>query len=317
MTDRPLDREKASQYNITITATDKGTPPLSTNKTILLQISDINDNAPAFEKASYSIYVPENNPSGASIFQIQAFDPDVDQNSHITYSILTSNIEELPISSYISIHSETGTIYAQRSFDYEQFREFQLQVKAQDGGSPSLSSNVTVRVFILDRNDNSPQILSPSPDSKDSALFEMIPRSAEADYLVTKVVAVDADSGHNAWLSYQLIQATEPAFFTIDSHTGEIRTARTFMERDSVKQRLVLLVKDNGRPPLSASVTLNLVFAENFQEALPEMKNQMNSSEDQSDLQFYLVVALALMSFLFLLSVILAIAIKLRQIQKE
>ncbi|KAK9403756.1 protocadherin Fat 4-like [Crotalus adamanteus] len=313
LTDRLLDREKASQYNITITATDKGTPPLSTNKTILLQISDINDNAPAFEKASYSIYVPENNPSGASIFQIQAFDPDVDQNSHITYSILTSNIEELPISSYISIHSETGTIYAQRSFDYEQFREFQLQVKAQDGGSPSLSSNITIRVFILDRNDNSPQILSPSPDSKDSALFEMVPRSAEADYLVTKVVAVDADSGHNAWLSYQLIQATEPALFTVGSHTGEIRTARTFMERDAVKQRLVLLVKDNGWPPLSASVTLNLVFAENFQEALPEMKNQMNSSEDQSDLQFYLVVALALMSFLFLLSVILAIAIKLRQ----
>ncbi|XP_029142585.1 protocadherin gamma-B4-like [Protobothrops mucrosquamatus] len=233
LTDRPLDREKASQYNITITVTDKGTPPLSTNKTILLQISDINDNAPAFEKASYSIYVPENNPSGASIFQIQAFDPDVDQNSHITYSILTSNIEELPISSYISIHSETGTIYAQRSFDYEQFREFQLQVKAQDGGSPSLSSNVTVRVFILDRNDNSPQILSPSPNSKDSAFFEMVPRSAEADYLVTKVVAVDADSGHNAWLSYQLIQATEPALFTVGSHTGEIRTARTFMERDA------------------------------------------------------------------------------------
>ncbi|XP_060540924.1 protocadherin gamma-B5-like [Pantherophis guttatus] len=313
MTDRPLDREKASQYNITITAIDKGTPPLSANKTILLQISDMNDNAPAFEKASYSIYVPENNLSGASIFQIQAFDPDVDQNSHITYSILTSNIEELPISSYISIHFETGIIYAQRSFDYEQFREFQLQVKAQDGGSPPLSSNVTVRVFILDRNDNSPQILSPSPDSKDSALFEMVPHSAEADYLVTKVVAVDADSGHNAWLSYQLIQATEPALFSVGSHTGEIRTARTFLERDAVKQRLVLLVKDNGQPTLSASVTLNLVFAENFQEALPEMKNQMKSSEDQSDLQFYLVVALAVMSFLFLLSVILAIAIKLRQ----
>uniref|UniRef100_A0A8C6VNH0 Cadherin domain-containing protein n=1 Tax=Naja naja TaxID=35670 RepID=A0A8C6VNH0_NAJNA len=302
LTDKPLDREKASQYNITITAIDKGTPPLSANKTIVLQISDINDNAPAFEKASYSIYVPENNPSGASIFQIQAFDPDLDQNSHITYSILTSNIEELPISSYISIHSETGIAHAQRSFDYEQFREFQLQVKAQD-----------VRVFILDQNDNSPQILSPSPDSKDSALFEMVPRSAEADYLVTKVVAVDADSGHNAWLSYQLIQATEPTLFTVGSHTGEIRTARTFMERDAVKQRLVVLVKDNGQPTLSASVTLNLVFAENFQEALPEMKSQMNSSEDQSDLQFYLVVALAVMSFLFLLSVILAIAIKLRQ----
>nr|XP_034959343.1 protocadherin gamma-B5-like [Zootoca vivipara] len=312
-TDSLLDRERTPAYNITITATDKGTPPLSTHKTISLQISDINDNAPTFQKPSYSIYVPENNPSGVSIFTIKASDPDVDQNSRIMYSILNSNIEELPISSYISINSETGTIYAQRSFDYEQFREFQLQVKAQDGGSPPLSSNVTVRVFVLDRNDNSPRILSPSQEAKGSALFEMVPRSAKADYLVTKVVAMDADSGHNAWLSYHLTQATEPALFTVGSHTGEIRTSRAFVERDAVKQRLVIMVKDNGQPSLSATITLNLVFAENFQEALPEMKSQPSSSEYQSDLQFYLVLALAVISFLFLLTVILAVTMKLRQ----
>ncbi|XP_061442319.1 protocadherin gamma-B1-like isoform X24 [Rhineura floridana] len=311
--DSPLDREKIPEYNITITATDKGTPPLIIHKIISLQISDINDNSPSFEKSSYAIYVPENSPSGASIFSVKASDPDVEQNSRITYSILNSNIEELPISSYISINSETGTIYAQRSFDYEQFREFQLQVKAQDGGSPPLSSNVTVRVFILDRNDNSPRILSPSQETKGSALFEMVPRSAEADYLVTKVVAVDADSGHNAWLSYHLTQATEPTLFTIGSHTGEIRTARAFVERDAMKQRLVIMVKDNGQPALSATITLNLVFAENFQEALPEMKSQPSSSEYQSDLQFYLVLALALISFLFLLTVLLAITMKLHR----
>ncbi|CAI5780378.1 protocadherin Fat 2-like [Podarcis lilfordi] len=313
LTDSPLDREIALQYNISVTASDNGTPLLSSHKSITLLIADINDNAPTFQKPSYNIYVPENNPSGASIFTIKASDPDVDQNSRITYSILNSNIEELPISSYISINSETGTIYAQRSFDYEQFREFRLQVKAQDGGSPPLSSNVTVRVFVLDRNDNSPRILSPSQEAKGSALFEMVPRSAEADYLVTKVVAVDADSGHNAWLSYHLTQATEPALFTVGSHTGEIRTSRAFVERDAVKQRLVILVKDNGQPSLSATMTLNLVFAENFQEALPEMKSQPSSSEYQSDLQFYLVLALAVISFLFLLTVIPAVTMKLHQ----
>ncbi|XP_042319271.1 protocadherin gamma-B5-like isoform X19 [Sceloporus undulatus] len=313
LTEGPLDRERNPEYNITITATDKGTPPLSTHETISLQISDINDNAPAFEKSSYSIYVPENNPSGASIFTIKASDLDAGKNAKITYSILSSNIQDLPISSYISINSETGTIYAQRSFDYEQFREFQLQVKAQDEGSPPLSSNATLRVFVLDRNDNTPRILSPSQEAKGSVLFEMVPRSAEEDYLVTKVVAVDADSGHNAWLSYHLVQAAEPALFTIGSHTGEIRTARAFVERDAVKQRLVVVVKDNGQPPLSATITLNLVFAENFQEALPEMKNQSRDSVVQSDLQFYLVLALALISFLFLLTVIVAITMKLRQ----
>nr|XP_034959284.1 protocadherin gamma-B5-like [Zootoca vivipara] len=313
LTDSPLDREKASGYNITIMATDKGSPPLSSNKTISLQISDINDNPPAFEKSIYSVFMPENNPSGASIFALKALDPDLDRNSRITYSILNSNMEELPLSSYVSINSETGTIYAQRSFDYEQFREFQIQVKAQDGGSPSLSNTTTVWVYILDQNDNSPRVLYPLPGAEGSALFEMVPHSAEPGYLVTKVVAVDADSGHNAWLSYQVLQATEPALFTIGTHTGEIRTSRALLEKDAVKQKLVILVKDNGKAPLSATVVLNLVVAENFQEALPEMTRQSSDTGHHSDLQFYLVLALALISFLFLLTVILVIVMKLRQ----
>ncbi|XP_067423477.1 protocadherin gamma-B1-like [Emydura macquarii macquarii] len=310
ITEMSLDRERTPEYNITVTATDKGTPPLSTQKTILLQISDINDNAPVFEKPSYTAYVPENNPSGASVFSVTASDRDLDRNARVTYSILNGNIEEVPLSSYISINSQTGAIYAQRSFDYEQFREFEMQVKAQDGGSPPLSSNVTVRVFILDQNDNAPRILYPSLGADGSASFEMVPRSAEAGYLVTKVVAVDADSGHNAWLSYHLLQATEPALFSMGLHSGELRTARAFLDKDAVKHRLVALVKDNGQPPLSATVTLHLVFAENFQEALPEMSDQSGDSASQSDLQFYLVLALALISFLFLLTVTLAIVMK-------
>ncbi|CAM4590105.1 unnamed protein product [Lepidochelys olivacea] len=310
ITDSTLDREKIPEYNITVTAADKGTPPLSAQKIILLQISDINDNAPVFEKPSYTAYVPENNPSGASIFSVKASDRDLDRNARVTYSILSSNLEEVALSSYISINSQTGAIYAQRSFDYEQFREFEVQVKAQDGGSPPLSSNVTVRVFIVDQNDNAPRILYPSLGADGSALFEMVPRSAEAGYLVTKVVAVDADSGHNAWLSYHLLQATDPSLFSMGLQSGEIRTARAFADRDAVKHRLVTLVKDNGQPPLSATVTLNLVFAESFQEALPEMSDQSGDSASQSDLQFYLVLALALISFLFLLAVTLAIVMK-------
>nr|DAA06608.1 TPA_inf: protocadherin gamma b6 isoform [Anolis carolinensis] len=313
LTDGPLDRERTPEYNITITATDKGTLPLSTEKTIFLKISDINDNSPAFEKSSYTAFVPENNPSSSSIFQVRASDPDLERNGQITYSLLRSNIQELPLLSYLSINSESGTIYAQRSFDYEQCQEFQVEVRAQDGGSPPLSSTATVKVFILDQNDKSPQILYPSQGVEGSALFEMVPRSAEEGYLVTKVVAVDADSGHNAWLSYHLVQATEPGLFTIGAHNGEIRTSRTFLERDALKQRLVILVKDNGQPPLSSTVSLNLVFAETFQEALPEINSQPRDPEYQLDLQFYLVLALALISFLFLLTVILAILTRLRK----
>nr|XP_020655057.1 protocadherin gamma-B6-like [Pogona vitticeps] len=313
LTEGSLDRERTPEYNVTIIATDKGTPPLSTHKSISIRISDINDNPPFFEQPSYTAYIPENNPSGASIFQVKASDPDLDRNARITYSILGSNLEELPLSSYISINSETGAIYAQRSFDYEQFREFQIQVKAQDGGSPPLDSSVPVTVCVLDRNDNTPQILYPSQATEGSSLFEMVPRSAEPGYLVTKVVAVDADSGHNSWLSFHLLQATEPSLFSIGSHTGEIQTARAMLERDAVKQRLVVMVKDNGHPPLSATVTLNLVFAENFQEALPEMNAQPLDSESQSGLQFYLVLALALVSFLFLVAVMLTVVLKFQR----
>ncbi|KAM7162923.1 LOW QUALITY PROTEIN: uncharacterized protein RBU57_009885 [Macrochelys suwanniensis] len=313
LTDSTLDRERTPEYNITITATDNGSPPLSTQKTILLQIWDINDNAPVYDKPSYTAYVPENNPSGSSIFSVKASDRVLDRNARVTYSILSSSIEEVPLSSSISINSQTGAIYTQRSFDYEQFREFEVQVKAQDGGSPSLSSNVTIRVFILDQNDNAHRIMYPSLGADGSALFEMVPRSAEAGYLVTKVVAVDAHSRHNAWLSYHLLQATDPMLFSMGLHTGEIRTARAFPDRDAVKHRLVTLVKDNGQPLLSATVTLNLVFAENFQEALPEIIDQSGDSASHSDLQFYLVLALALISFLFLLTVTLTIVMKLRK----
>uniref|UniRef100_A0ACB8EBK4 Uncharacterized protein n=1 Tax=Sphaerodactylus townsendi TaxID=933632 RepID=A0ACB8EBK4_9SAUR len=313
LTEGALDREKSPQYNLTITATDKGTPPLTTYRTITLQISDINDNSPVFEESSYNLFVPENNPSGASIYTVKASDPDLDLNSKITYSILTSNIEDLPLSSYLSINSETGTLYAQRSFDYEQFREFRIQVKAQDGGSPSLSSNVTVWVFVLDQNDNSPRILYPRPRDDDSALFEMVPRSAESGYLATKVVAVDADSGHNAWISYHQVQATDPALFSIGLHTGEVRISRAFVETDSVKQKLTILVKDSGSPALSVTVTLNLVFAENFQEALPEMSKLPTDSASQYDMNTILVIAIVFVSFIFFFTALTVLILKCRR----
>ncbi|XP_029439959.1 protocadherin gamma-B1-like [Rhinatrema bivittatum] len=313
LTDSILDREKVAEYNITVIAIDKGSPPTFTRKTIHLEVSDVNDNAPVFESISYIAYVPENNPLGASIYSVKASDLDLDQNARVTYSILNGNIVDVPFSSYISINSQTGIIYAQRSFDYEELREFRMQVKAQDGGSPALSTNVTLKVFILDQNDNAPEILYPSLESDGSALFEMVPPSSDAGYLVTKVVAVDADSGHNAWLSYQLLQATEPELFNIALHNGEIRTSRIFMGKYSVKQRLIISVKDNGQPPLSATVTLNIIFSENIQQVPPELINQSSEASFQSNLNFYLIIALALICFLFLLTGILVAVMKFRK----
>ncbi|MEE6478653.1 hypothetical protein FKM82_011928 [Ascaphus truei] len=313
LTTSNMDRERVSGYNVTIKAVDKGSPPLSTNKTIRLTISDVNDNPPVFEKTSYVAYVPENNPPGTSICSVHASDLDFNDNAQIIYSILSTNIEEVQMSSYVSINSVTGVIYAQSSFDYEQIREFQFQVMAKDSGSPPLSTNVTVKICIIDKNDNAPKILYPSPDTEGTALFEFIPRSSEKGFLVTKIVAVDADSGHNAWLSYHLLHVSDPYFFIIGQHTGEIRMARTFQDTDTLRQRVIVMVKDNGYSSLSATVTLNLVVAENFQQVLPELSNQPNDSDTPSNVTIYLVISIALISLLFILTVMVTVISKCRK----
>ncbi|XP_075061012.1 protocadherin gamma-B2-like [Mixophyes fleayi] len=305
-----MDREKVSDYNITILATDRGSSPLSSSRTIRLEISDVNDNPPIFMKSTYVAYVPENNLPGASIYSIQASDPDIGDNAKIIYSIFSSNTEDLPVSSYLSINIETGVLYAQRSFDYEQHKEFLIQVTARDNGSPSLSSNVTLIIRIVDQNDNSPKILYPSPESGGPAVFEMVPFASEQGSLITKVVAVDADSGHNAWLSYHFIHVSEPSHFIISQHTGEIRTSRVFQEKDILKHKVVVMVKDNGDPSLSATVTLSLVVSDNFQQVVPKLSNQLKDEDPQYNLQLYLVIALVLISFLFIVTVMLVIISK-------
>eukprot|EP00079_Xenopus_tropicalis_P009530 XP_002933688.1 PREDICTED: protocadherin gamma-B5-like [Xenopus tropicalis] len=309
VTSSSMDREVTCEYKISIMATDKGLPPLSTSKTIQLTISDVNDNAPVFEKPSYIAYVPENNPPGTSIHRINASDLDLNENGQIMYSIISNNTEDALVSSHVSINSGTGVVYALHSFDYEQIREFSFQVMARDSGSPPLNSSVTVRICIVDRNDNAPKILYPSLDSERTALFEFIPRYSTKGYLVTKVIAVDADTGHNAWLSYHFLQVPEPSMFTIGQHTGEIRISRDFQEVDSLKQKIVVLVKDNGDPSLTATVALNLVIAENFQ-VLPELNNQPIKLETTSNITFFLVLAIAMISVLFILTVIVAVISK-------
>ncbi|OCT87868.1 hypothetical protein XELAEV_18021571mg [Xenopus laevis] len=308
-----LDQEEIDRYNITIKATDKGSPPLSTTKTFTLLISDVNDNSPAFEQNRYVVYIPENNPSGSSIIQVQASDPDLDDNAKITYSIINTNTADFPMYSCVSINSMTGVLYAQCSFDYEQLKEIDIQVMVKDNGSPSLNSTTKVKIYITDLNDNSPKILYPSTGEDNSAMFEIVPQSSNKGDLVTKVIAVDADSGHNAWLSYQFLQGSEPPVFTISQHTGEIRTLRVFQETEVRKHKVIVLVKDNGTPPRSTTINFNIIVTENVQQDIPQINNQFQNSDSLLNLDMYLVVALAVISFLFTLTVMLAVISKCRK----
>ncbi|XP_071024083.1 protocadherin gamma-A12-like isoform X36 [Oncorhynchus clarkii lewisi] len=301
-----LDREIISDYNITITATDEGSPPLSSSMTIHVSVSDVNDNPPVFEEQSYSAYVTENNKPGSSICSVTARDQDWRQNGTVVYSLLPSGVNGVLVSSFLSINGDTGVIHAVRTFDYEQFRSFKVHVVARDNGSPPLSSNVTVNIFITDENDNSPQILYPAP-AGNSLMTEMVPKAALAGSLVSKVIAVDADSGQNAWLSYHIMKSTDPGLFTIALHSGEIRAQRDISESDSMKQNLVISVNDNGQPTLSTTCYVYLLISDNLAE-VPELKDM--TYEDSSKLTSYLIIGLVSVSTFFLTFIILILAVR-------
>ncbi|XP_070769967.1 protocadherin gamma-A4-like [Enoplosus armatus] len=302
-----LDRELVSDYNVTITATDEGSPPLSSSKTVELSVADINDNPPVFEEQSYSAHVTENNKPGSTLCSVTARDPDWRQNGTVIYSLLPGEVNGAPVSSYLSVNGDTGVIHAVRSFDYEQFRSFKVHVMARDNGSPPLSSNVTVSVFISDVNDNSPQILYPAPEGN-SFMTELVPKAAHGGSLVSKVIAVDADSGQNAWLSYHIVKSSDPGLFTIGLHSGEIRTQRDISESDSMKQNLIVAVKDNGQPSLSATCSMYLLISDNLAE-VPELKD-ISYDEKNSKLTSYLIIALVSVSTFFLTFIIIILGVR-------
>ncbi len=188
-----------------------------------MKVTDVNDNPPVFQESVYNSYLLENNSPGVSILTIRARDPDENQNARISYILEESDLGGSPVGTYVSVNSESGVVHAVRSLDYEQIKNIKITIKAQDGGSPLLCSNVTVNIFIQDQNDNAPQVLYPV-QSGASVVAEIVPRSADVGYLVTKVVAVDVDSGQNAWLSYKLQKATDRALFEVGLQNGEIRT---------------------------------------------------------------------------------------------
>ncbi|XP_075397821.1 protocadherin beta-14-like [Tenrec ecaudatus] len=309
--DKALDREMRAEYNITITVTDLGSPRLKAEHTIRVLVSDVNDNAPTFTQTSYTLFIRENNSPGLHLGTVSATDRDTGTNAQVTYSLLPPRDPHLALASLVSIHAEQGHLFALRALDFEALRAFEFRVGAADAGSPALSSEALVRVVVVDDNDHAPLVLYPPAPNGSAPCPELVPRAAEEGYLVSKVVAVDGDAGQNAWLSYQLLKATEPGLFRVWAHNGEVRTARPLGERDAAQHRLVVLVQDHGEPALSASVTLHVLLVDGFsQPYLPRPEGARD--EAQADwLTVYLVIALASVSSLFLCSVLLFVALRL------
>ncbi|KAM3869300.1 protocadherin alpha-C2-like [Diretmus argenteus] len=305
---KPLDREIISRYDITFRVTDRGSPSLSDNETITVEVLDINDNAPTFPQSLYMIHVMENNAPGALLTSLSALDPDLNENQYLVYFIMEKEIVNTSMSMLFSINPENGNLYALKTFDYERERDFLFHIEARDSGVPPLSSNVTVHIIILDQNDNTPLIVSPWR-AQGSLIEEVIPRSTDKGHLVAKVIAIDADSEQNSRVTYQLLQITDATLFSLDQYNGEIRTTRMFSYRDPRQQRMVVVAKDNGDPPLSATVTIKISTVEHvmsFSETT-EVPLEYNLF---TDLNLYLVIGLGTVSFLLLITILVIIVLK-------
>ncbi|XP_039630317.1 protocadherin gamma-C5-like isoform X7 [Polypterus senegalus] len=305
VTSTSLDREAFPEYKVDIIAKDSGTPVLSTKKTLTVTVLDVNDNPPTFAHPSYSVYTKENNTPGSVLCAVSATDPDLGTNSQLSYSIVDTTAQGTSLSSFVYINSENGNIHTLNSFDYEQVKNVEIQVQVTDNGSPPLHSNATVHLFILDENDNAPVVLYPPPDMG-SLPLQKISRSVKAGHLVTKVTAVDADAGHNAWISYQLLDMPDNPLYTISQYTGEIRTRREVTEQDGAIQGLTVEIKDNGQPALSATVSVEITLEDGSLEPMLDVRDKSHSARYATkDVTLYLIISLAAVSAISFLTFII------------
>lgn len=311
VTDRPLDREVKDEYNITIMAKDNGNPPLNATKSFTVKILDENDNAPRFTKMVYLLQVPENNIPGEYLGSVLAHDPDLGQNGTVSYSLLPSNVSEESITTYVNIKPTDGAIYALRSFNYEQTKYFDFKVQAKDSGNPHLESNTTVRVSVLDVNDNIPVIVLPLLQNDTAEIH--VPRNVGVGHVITTVRAVDNDFGESGRLTYEISDGNEEHLFEIDSVTGEVRTAQPLWEEVSSVVELIIKVTDHGKPTLSAMAKL---VVKAYSGPLPEGEPRINAEQHGWDVSLPLIVTLSVISIM-LLAAMIAVAVKCKRENKE
>ncbi|XP_058278512.1 LOW QUALITY PROTEIN: protocadherin alpha-13-like [Hirundo rustica] len=347
-----LDRERVSEYELEVRAEDGGAPALRASRGLRVPVSDVNDNAPAFAQAVYTVLARENNAAGAELARLWARDPDEAGNGRVSYSVWEGGVAgggaALPpssssgpgwrlASSYVSLDAESGLLWALQPLDYEELQVLQFEVRAVDAGEPPLCGNATVQLFVLDENDNAPALLPPAGSAPEAGpvpaeaaaaagsgtLWAWAAWGTPAGQVVAKIRAVDADSGYNAWLRYELWEPRAKGPFRVGLYSGEVSTARALDEADGPRHTLLIVVRDHGQPARSATATLSVSLLEAAEAALAAAAASSSSAASASSssraavgaelapgaasaaTNVWLVVAICAVSSLFLLALVL------------
>uniref|UniRef100_A0A673FLY5 Protocadherin 7a n=1 Tax=Sinocyclocheilus rhinocerous TaxID=307959 RepID=A0A673FLY5_9TELE len=246
-----LDREQREHYEFRVIARDKGTPSLQGSATVVVQVTDRNDNGPKFVQEVFTFYVKENLLTNSPVGMVTVTDADEGENAEL------SLFQEV-----FSIENNTGTIFSSASFDRERRSAYSFRVRAVDGGEPPRSATATISLFVTDENDNAPSITSPANES-----YTLLPPASGARTVVRTVTASDGDTGSNADLRYALVGGNPFRLFEIGSSSGVITLAEPLERRHRGLHRLVVRVNDSGMPSLCATALVHVFINESLANA--------------------------------------------------
>ncbi|KAM9026533.1 protocadherin-23 isoform 3-T3 [Ara ararauna] len=244
-TARLLDRETQECYNLTVTASDDGSPALSVTQVLTIIVVDINDETPIFLKQLYETVVHENQDPGQFVVKVEAVDRDAGLNSLLQYEILPGTGYEK-----FKMNSDSGELVTTASLDRETQEVFHIKVLVRDSGTPSLSSTVTVICTVLDENDHSPTFLLPTSEI-------CIPENQEPSVIYI-MRAVDMDAGNNGALRYKIVGGNVGEYFTVNVTSGKLLVTRSLDREDISSFTLVIECRDLGRPSRSSTAQLHL-----------------------------------------------------------
>lgn len=272
-TSAPLDYEAVRDYNVVIVAVDSGSPSLSSNNSLLVRVTDTNDNPPVFGQAVLEVSFPENNLPGERVATVVATDADSGKNAELTYSLEPSPLSSESPSGIFSIDPDSGDVSVQVVLDREQRDTYEFQVTARDKGVPSLQGSTMVVVRVADRNDNEPRFM------QDVFTF-YVKENLQPNSPVGMVTVMDFDKGRNAELSLS-IQPSEhdqaTGIFSIENDTGTIYSTVSFDREQQTSYTFKVKAVDGGEPSRSATATVSL-FVMDENDNAPTVTFPSNSS---------------------------------------
>ncbi|XP_066284596.1 protocadherin Fat 4-like [Branchiostoma lanceolatum] len=245
-----LDRETTNQYILDVFVYDGGSPSLNATAAVTVNVLDVNDNFPVFSSDPYVVSVYEDIAVGATVADVTATDADSGTNAQVAYTIISGNEENKFV-----VNQADGPLLLASSLDRESNDTYNITLRAYDGGSPSLSTTVTVHITVLDVNDNTALWT-------DANYTFSISEDATVGTSVGNISASDIDISNNADLRYTITSGDSSNQFAIVDTTGNI-TVNGALDREAITNyTLTVQVTDLGNPALQNSVTVLIIVVD-------------------------------------------------------